>query len=100
MFDLNRNRIATGTTQANGLLTFANIPCGRYVIFEDAAPPGYVRDNAPRPVTVSENNISTISLPNYAIAVPLPEFIQPRASDPPMAFNETNGDDTCPTCGF
>ena len=50
----------TATTAADGLALFTEIPQGSYVLYESAAPDGYVLSTKTQAVTVNEENIISL----------------------------------------
>ena len=67
LYDGNNNSIAEGDTDGEGKLSFFGLPLGTYSLIETSAPSGYVLDNAPRPVSITENGqIVEVSITNGA----------------------------------
>ena len=65
LYDGNNNSIAEGDTDGEGKLSFFGLPLGTYSLIETSAPSGYVLDNAPRSVTITENGqIVEVSITN------------------------------------
>lgn len=57
--------VGGGGTDENGILTFGNLPLGTYMLTESETRNGYVLDNTPREVTITENGqIVEVSLGN------------------------------------
>lgn len=67
LYDGNNNSIAEGDTDGEGKLSFFGLPLGTYSLIETSAPTGYVLDNAPRSVSITENGqIVEVSITNGA----------------------------------
>jgi uncharacterized surface anchored protein len=67
LYDGNNNSIAEGDTDGEGKLSFFGLPLGTYSLIETSAPTGYVLDNAPRSVSITEDGqIVEVSITNGA----------------------------------
>ena len=67
LYDSNNTPVAEGDTDSEGKLSFSGLPLGAYSLIETSAPTGYVLDNAPRSVSITENGqIVEISITNGA----------------------------------
>ena len=67
LYDGNNTPVAEGDTDGEGKLSFSGLPLGAYSLIETSAPSGYVLDNAPRSVSITENGqIVEISITNGA----------------------------------
>lgn len=55
LYDQNKSQISSGQTDANGVLTFTDLPLGNYYYAETAALPGYVLDSTMMPVSITES---------------------------------------------
>lgn len=55
LYDANKTQITSGQTDANGILTFKDLPLGDYYYAETAALPGYVLDSTMMPVSITES---------------------------------------------
>ncbi len=63
--DANGNNIsggvtATGTTDADGKITFSNIVVGRYKLEENAVPTGFVKEEGPYYINVTKNGTDSV----------------------------------------
>lgn len=67
LYDICRRLTCKGVTDKNGILNFKNIPCGKYIVIEEKAPVGYMRDNTPKPVKVENCEESVLKFPNTPI---------------------------------
>ena len=50
-----KTALMRSTSDAAGMFSFLNVPLGNYVIVELSAPAGYLFDNTPIPVSITEN---------------------------------------------
>ena len=67
LYDGNNTPVAEGDTDGEGKLSFSGLPLGAYSLIETSAPTGYILDNAPKPVSITENGqIVEISITNGA----------------------------------
>ena len=55
LYDGNNNPVTEGDTLADGTLAFSDLPLGTYSLIETYTPTGYVLDNTPRTVSITEN---------------------------------------------
>lgn len=68
LYDANKTQIASGQTDANGVLTFSDIPLGSYYYAETATLSGYVLDTAMMPVSVTQSGqLVTVTATNVLI---------------------------------
>ena len=55
LYDGYNNPVTEGDTLADGTLAFLDLPLGTYSLIETYTPTGYVLDNTPRTVSITEN---------------------------------------------
>lgn len=60
--DSSNKVVATGTTDANGFIEFANLSLGEYTLTEVSAPAGYEKATEPYKVTVSNSAATPVSV--------------------------------------
>lgn len=64
-----KNAIATVVSAKDGSFAFKNIPCGEWIVAEIIAPTGYVLENTPHRINVSEDGaVINIKLENRKIS--------------------------------
>lgn len=66
LYDNAGNAVATGTTGADGKVSFGNLPAGQYTVAETRVPSGYVRVAGNQDVTLSANETRSLTVVNEA----------------------------------
>ena len=67
LYDANQVQLTTGTTDANGVVTFENLPVGDYYISETTELPGYIPNHSLREARVGYHGaVEEITVTNYA----------------------------------
>lgn len=66
LYDNAGGAVATGTTGADGKVSFENLPAGQYTVAETRVPSGYVRVAGNQDVTLSANETRSLTVVNEA----------------------------------
>ena len=72
LYDQNQNKVKEVTTDSNGIAYFYQIPLGNYQIQELESPEEYYKSEISYPVTIEENEIFKLTIPNEKIE-PVPK---------------------------
>lgn len=64
LYDKDGGAVATGTTGADGKVSFENLPAGQYTVAETRVPNGYVRAAGNQTVTLSKDETRSLTVVN------------------------------------
>ncbi|WP_294856768.1 SpaA isopeptide-forming pilin-related protein [uncultured Oscillibacter sp.] len=64
LYDKDGSAVATGTTGADGKVSFENLPAGQYTVAETRVPNGYVRTAGNQTVTLSKDETRSLTVVN------------------------------------
>jgi len=64
LYDKDGSAVATGTTGADGKVSFENLPAGQYTVAETRVPNGYVRAAGNQTVTLSKDETRSLTVVN------------------------------------